>query len=284
MSWMIRLGALLAVMLSGCGEGTTPLGDSGLADAGAIEDGGAGGPTVFVHLRSTHASVAHDPATQGQTPRAWSSGVRSLQLLRSMDDTAPVTVFDHGDDFVEAGYEDGADTVVGMGDLSVIPSGVYTHARVVHTHVRFTIDATVHSVAGSFPGELEDLIVLSDRTTLDGVVRSRGDFDYVLRAAGMEFPYSGSGFYLAPIASGGFWTEVEAGETAYYFAAPVVVSEAVSEDQHFIFEVNMHEGFRWVDEEIAGYSVGVFDMTPVSTEPIVQAGANSFAYSLEASP
>lgn len=53
--------------------------------------------------------------------------------------------------------------------VAAIPPGIYAFARVVHTHVCFTVNATVHSVAGPLPGELEDLIVLSDRATLDGV-------------------------------------------------------------------------------------------------------------------
>lgn len=267
---MTRAWVLLMVL--GCGEPVT-IGDE---DAGQDDEA-----LVYIHLRSTHADVPHAPATSGQTPREWTSGIRSLHLLRTEDDPAPVLVFSHGDDFVEASYADGADTIVGYVSASELSPGTYTWARVVHTHVRFTIDATLHTSLGPAPGALEDLIVLSDRTTLDGIEHTRGHYEYVFRTGGMEYPAQGEGWEVAPIAGGGFYTRVENGETAYYFPAYLEVTGDLTEDQHLIFEVNVHEGFRWTEQTYPGFTVGAFDTTPVSTEPIVQAGANGYAYFLE---
>jgi hypothetical protein len=274
---MGRASVFLGVLCGlGCGEPVVIGGDAGADGGGEVE-----GATVYIHLRSTHEEVPHAGATSGQTPREWTSGVRSLHLLRTEDDPEPVLVFSHGDEYVEASYADGADTVVGYADVSELTPGTYTWARVVHTHVRFTIDATLHTQLGPAPGELEDLIVLSDRTSIDGTEHDRGHYEYTFRTAGMEYPAQGEGFEVAPIAGGGFYTRVEEGEVAYYFPAFIVVRDDLTEDQHLIFEVNVHEGFRWTEQAAAGFTVGVFDTTAVSTEPIVQAGANGFSYFLE---
>ena len=279
------LNFFLFLVIVGCsGAPTAPdasaQDDAGLPiDAGVVRDA-ASGPTVFVHLVSTHDPVAHAPATQGQTPRDWVSGIRSLHLLRREDDPAPLLVFSHGDGFVEGSYADGADTIVGSAPIADLVPGTYTSARVVHTHVRFTIDATLHAGFGPMPGVLEDLLVLSDRTTLDGVERARGDYRFTFRTAGMSFPTEGSNFFIDPIAGGGFTTRVEEGETAYYFPVSLLVNDRLTEDMHVYFEVNVHEGFRWTDSDMTDYEPGVFDMTPLGTEPIVQAGANTYSYRL----
>jgi len=255
--------------------------DSGLADAGAVAvdvDAGAGGPRVYIHMRATTAAVAHTPGTSGVTPRGFSSGIRSLELLRTIDDPSPALIFSHGDGYVEASYEDGADTVVGSAAIADLPTGAFTWARAVHTHVRFTIPATAHGSFGAVPGELEALLVLSDRTTLDGVERTHGDYRYVFRVAGMALPSEGRGFPIPAIDSGGFTMRTEAGETSYAFPVALEVRSDFAEDIHVIFEVNTHESFRWTDTDAPGYAAGAFDLTALGTEPIVQAGANSYRY------
>lgn len=283
--------ALSLLLLAGC-SGAPSAPDAGLAtdaglapDAGyapdaALPDAALPGATVYVHLVSSHDPVPHAPATAGQTPRDWVSGIRSLHLLRVEDDPDPFLVFTHGDGFVEASYADGADTIVGSAPIAELEPGTYTWARAVHTHVRFTIDATLHAGFGPMPGELENLIVLSDRTTLDGVEHRRGDYTFTFRTAAMEYPTSGSGYEIAPIPGGGFHTRVEDGETAYYFPILLEVTDRLTEDVHLLFEVNVHEGFRWTDATMPGYETDVFDITPLGTEPIVQAGANRYSYRL----
>ncbi len=283
--WSWLRGMVLAAAIAGCGGPTAGGGDGGATDAGSAADAGdtrdAGvpsGPRVLVHLTATHAAVTHAPGSAGQTPRDWVSGIRSLHLLRSMDDPAPFLVFSHGDGFVEASYADGADTIVGERPIAELERGTYAWARVVHTHVRFTLDATLHAGFGPMPGVLEDEIVLSDRTTLDGVAYAQGDYSTNFTTAGMSFPSRGSGYAVPAIAGGGFSARVEDGETAYYFPAPLVVDDTLTTDVHLIFEVDVHEGFRWTDQPTADYAEGVFDITPVGTEPIVQAGANGYTY------
>lgn len=287
-----RAVPIFALILVACADPTTLPGEDGgrpLDDAAMpAEDGGAPaadasveGPRVHVHLRATHAPVPHADGTVGQTPRDWRSGVRSLHLLRALDDPEPALIFSHGDGYVEASYGDGADTIVGSASAADLPSGTFTWARAVHTHVRFTIDATAHGAATPIDGAFTDLIVLSDRTTVDGSVRARGDYEWRFQAPGVDVPHEGTGYEVLPIDGGGFHTRAEDGETAYYFPALVVVDPTVTEDVHFIFEVNVHEGFRWTDQTQPGYRDGVFDVAWTGTEPIVQAGANGYAYFTE---
>lgn len=255
--------------------------DAGLAHDGAVAvlpDGGAGGPRVYIHMRATTAPVAHAAGTSGTTPRAFSSGIRSLELLRTADDPSPVLVFSHGDGYVEASYADGADTIVGSAAIADLTTGAFTWARAVHTHVRFTIPATAHGSFGAVPGDLEALLVLSDRTTLDGIARTHGDYRFVFRVAGMALPTEGSGYAIPAIDSGGFTMRTEAGETSYAFPVALEIRNDFAADVHVIFEVNTHESFRWTDRDDAGYVAGGFDLTALGTEPIVQAGANSYRY------
>src|SRR5690606_25744846 len=104
--------AWVGVLVAACGTGASPA-DGGeredaappIADAGvdarvdagvdagadgAAEHDASSGPRVFVHLRATHEPLTHDSASSGQTPRAWTSGIRSLRLLRTEDDPDPM--------------------------------------------------------------------------------------------------------------------------------------------------------------------------------------------------
>jgi hypothetical protein len=278
----IGICVCLMLTLGGCAERWNLPRDAGGADGGEPADASvASGAQVHVHLRASHDPVAHPPATSGQTPRDWVSGIRSLHLLRSETDPAPVEIFSHGDGYVEVSYADNADTIAGSAPIATLPNATFTWARAVHTHVRFTIDATLHTSLGPAPGTLDDLIILSDRTTIDGAVHRRGDYRYVFRTGGTDYPAEGTGFTVQPIPGGGFFTRIEDGETAYYFPVYLVVSNDLTEDVHLIFEVNVHEGFRWTELVALGHETGVFDTTVISTEPIVQAGANGYAYFVE---
>ncbi|MEZ4338210.1 MAG: hypothetical protein R3B82_16435 [Sandaracinaceae bacterium] len=261
MRQLLRL-LVITLTLAGCADPVAPADDAGLeADAAMPSDaamsfdaavpldaamgdaGGSSGAQVFVHLVATHDAVDHLPSTSGQTPRDWVSGIRSLHLMRSETDPTPFLVFSHGDGFVEASYADGADTIVGSRPIAELEPGVYAWARVVHTHVRFTIDATLHAGFGPMPGALEDFIALSDRTTALGRTWSQGDYRTVFTTAGRSFPAEGTGYTWPSVPGGGFTTRVEDGETAFYFPAPLVVDDTLSDDVHLIFTVNVHEGF-----------------------------------------
>lgn len=77
------------------------------------------------------------------------------------------------------------------------------------------------------------------------------------------------------LGSGGFSVVREDGEWAYYFPLELVIGPDVTEDVDVIMAVNMHESFRWEDAGQEGYLDGIFDTTPVASEPVVRFGANS---------
>ena len=212
-----------AATLAGCGgsdgdggkgPGTGAGGSGGGGVGGAGGAGGAGGtapggPVVRIHLRATTAPFAHSDGLAGQTPIAHSSGMRSFQLFKDAADPSPLTVFDYGTGFVEAGYDDGDDTVVAEVDPQGLVAGTYTIGRVVHSHVRYRVAATMHASGYVLPGEFDNLQVMSDETLLDGVLRDRGYYEYVFHALGNDYPQTGND---APVpeylGSGGFSVKI----------------------------------------------------------------------------
>lgn len=285
----LRLPLLLslAALLAGCGE-TIDVGGFGGSGGEGGGDGGAGGgaggesAAIAIRLRASAAPFEHADGFAGQTPIAFESGIRSLVLLRDENDPAPVTVFDLGQDAVATRYEDGADTLVYTARARDLPAATFTIARVVHAWTRYEVAGTMHNGALSAPGTFQNFQVLSDGTLVDGTVRDAGYYEYVFATNGMSFPTSGTN---APTpeyeGTGGFSVRVEDGEYAFYFPVNLPVDPSVPTDLAVVLDVNVHEAFRWQDQDQAGYEVGVFDTTPTSFEPVMQLGANSFALTLE---
>lgn len=284
---MILISMMAAAGAVDCGgRGAEPMADTGIpaVDGGIpVDDGGADGPFVHIHLRVVGDPVEHLPATVGQTPALYAGGMRRFTLRRSVDDRAPMVVFDNGDGFVEAGHLPGDDTIVASVPISGLTAGYFTVGSVVYTHARFEIGATMHASGITLPGRLEQIVAMSDRATLDGRVRSRGYYGAIFRAAGMEFPAEGM-VDVPVLPSGGFGVSVVDGEHTYTFPVDLPVDPGFGTDVHMVMEVNMHEPFRWEDEDMPGYAAGVFDMTPVGTEPLRQFGANDFRVYMDPMP
>jgi len=278
------------------GEGAGGAGggsEQGGGGAGAGSEGGAGGvggqapeggaaPAITIRFRSSTAPFPHDDGLAGQTPLSHVSGLRKLQLYPSPTDPNPLTVFDFGSDFVEVSYADGADTPVYTVPASTLPQGLYTVARVVHSHVRYEVASTMHVNGQALPGTYQNLQVLSDGTLLDGQLRNHGYYEYVFSTGYVDFPISGDN---APVPewseTGGFSTKLENGEWGYYFPIELWVTPELTEDVDIVLEVNMHESFRWQDQSEPGFAPGVFDTVPTAFEPVKRFGANDFALSLE---
>lgn len=292
----LLLSTLLALSLAAC-DGGGPGGAGGQGGTGGVggeggtggtggvggEGGGGGaGPVVRIHLRSSAAPFPHADGLSGQTPLAHASGMRSFQLFADPSDPTPVVVFDLGTGFVEVDYADGADTVVATVPASSLTAGTFTLGRVVHSHVRYRVAATMHAQGMSLPGEFDNLQVMSDGTLLDGALRDAGYYEYAFVAGAQSFPASGTD---APVpeylGSGGFSVVVEGSEWAYYFPVSLVVDPGTATDVDVYMDVNMHESFRWQEQALPDYAAGVFDATPVAAEPVVRFGANSHAVSVE---
>lgn len=260
---------------------------SGGADAGSQAGdaggaGGSGGPVIRIHLKANTDPFTQTDGLSGETPLAHSSGMRKYQLFKDANDASPITVFDYGTGFVEAGYENGDDTVVATVDPKTLPEGLYTLGRVVHSHVRYRIAATLHSGALTLPGEFDNLQVLSDGTLIDGVKHDHGYYNYVFKTGNQSYPTTGTNAPVPTYAgTGGFSVKFENGEWAYYFPVHLTLVKNLPADIDMVMEVNMRECFRWEDQMTAGFAPGVFDVTPTTFEPVKKFGANSFAVYLK---
>ena len=255
-----------------------PVGDGG----GPIDpsDAGVAGPKVTIHVQTSTAAFPHADGYSGQTTRKTKQGIRAFRLLRNANDPNPVLVFDHGAGYVEAGYDDGDDTVIGVAPLSKVPAGTYTIAQVVVTHSRFRVSSTMHYGGGAFPGEFDCVQALSDNTVIDGVARARGWYRYVFNVGNQSFPQEGAN---APLPTqpetGGFTMKSNGGVTWYELPVNLVIPPNVTTDVTVIMAVNMNDAFRWEDQPLLGYTKGVYDTTPLSFEPIRRYGANSYKLS-----
>ena len=258
------------------------------ADAAQAPDPDAGpdanvpGPRMYFHIRTNTVPFNHTDGLQGQTARDAYQGIRSFALLQNQNDPHPAFILDLGDGMVEAGYNDGDETLVGSVPLSAIQPGHYTVGRNVVTHSRYKVDATMHAAGLTLPGEFDNIQVLSDGTTVDGVVRPQGWFRYVFRTAGREFPLEGLG---APLptdpTAGGFALHLEDGQAAYYYPLDVTLAAVPDADVHVMLDVNMDHSFRWEDQDTPGFAPGVFDATPAGSEPVRHFGANSLQIDLQ---
>lgn len=288
----VVFACLSGLLLVGCSGSSADIGpgDPGLVDAPTPGDAGVvnpfdgasiPGPKVTIHVKTTTAPFAHQDGFSGQTSRKTKQGVRSFRLLRSAGDPKPVVVFDHGNGFVEAGYDDGDDTVIGIAPVSKLLPGTYTIAQMVVTHSRFRVSSTMHWGGGAYPGEFDCVQALSDRTTLEGAVRSRGWYRYVFTSNGQSVPQEGAN---APLPTqpetGGFTMKTSGGETYYELPIAIVVPSGVMGDVTVVLGINMNDAFRWEDQPLAGYTAGVYDTTPISFEPVRRYGANSYTLSL----
>lgn len=285
----VSLASLFALFALGCSASDDPRtavdsgGDTGAAgDAATDGPADAGGPTLFFHVRTSKAGFTHTDGYAGQTARAAKQGIRSLRLLRSATDAAPVLVFDHGKGFVEAGYVAGDDTVVGQAKVASLAAGDFKIARVGVTHSRFVVASTMHTLGTAVAGDFDCVQTLSEGVEIDGVARPLGWYRYTFLAGGKSYPSEGTGAPLPTSpATGGFVLRTDGGVASYEMAVDVHVDPSAKTDLHVVVEVNMSESFRWEDQAVADYAAGVYDTTPTSFEPIRRFGANSYAVKVE---
>jgi hypothetical protein len=246
-------------------------------------EGTSAGTTVTIRVRATATPITHDDPWSGQTPRDHFAGIRSLTLIDESGRHPALEVFDLSPEHVEAGWNDGDETTIAVIPVESLAYGTFSRARVGISHLRFTVDATVHAMGLSAAGEVRALQVLSDGTVLDGQVRDRGWWRYVFHFAGMQFPAGGdTGAPVAEPPSGGpIEVVVEDDETVVYFPVGILVDPTVQHDVAAVLEVNVHESFRWEDLDEPDYAPGVFDAAPPAFEPIRQLGVNSYTLGFE---
>jgi hypothetical protein len=259
----------------------TDAGDEAATDA-ATSETTSEGPSFVFHVRATTKPFTQTDGLAGQTATKTKQGIRSLRLLKNATDPAPALVFDHGKDFVEAGYDDGNDTVVGSAKVTAITSGHYTLARIGVTHSKFTVDATAHVAGGAYPGTFDCTQTLSDDVTLDGTTHEKGWFKYIFTTGGMSYPQEGTGAPLPTTpGTGGFTLHTDGSQAYYEVPFDVTLDGTQKKDMNVVVIVNMDRAFRWEDEPKPGYANGVYDTTATEHEPVRRFGANSFVVTIE---
>jgi hypothetical protein len=275
---------LVILPLAACGGTTGQVsagaGPSQNETADAAPEASAAG-TLAIHIHANTAAFQHTDGASGQTASSTRAGVRSLRLLRSPSDPEPLQLFDLGATPVEAGFDDGNDTVVAQVAPGALVAGAYMLARLVITHSRFTIDGTMHVGAAATPGTFDDVLVMSNGTLLDGTLRDAGFYDYVFDAGGQKTAFTGANAAIAGYSTtAGARGVVESGEWAVYFPVALMLPANVAPGSTLTIDVNMYESFRWTDLALAGFTAGVFDTTTTSYEPVVRFGGNSFVATL----
>jgi hypothetical protein len=282
--------------LADAGSPSTGLGssssDSGLqpGDDAGVTTGSAGadastpsGPSYEVHLLATQAPLTFADGYSGETPVDQRMGVRKLTLLRDANDPSPVVVFDNGANAVDAGLNDGNDTVCGTALASSLPAATFTVARVTVGYYKFTVAAVLHENGVSTPGDYTDLEVLTNGTKFGGQTYDQGYYSFTFSVGGTAYgTVTGTGL-VTPVddSTGGISLVTTGGEVDYVFGINLQTNPGLTSTAKIVMTVNTYQDFRWQDVSGPGYEPGVFDTTATECEPVMSFGANAFTVAVE---
>lgn len=282
--------ALAALLLCACDTDTIDHGaadgatDAGIADQapgpdrGASGDG-AGGHVIRIRVKGDTTPRSFSDGFAGQTPKTYVMGLARYELMTSATDPAPVVAFDHGHNPVDVDLL--GQTLAGTARIADIPAGSYTHGRVLLTHSRFTIAATVHAGV-PVPGTITTVVALSD-TTINGAPWKQNQASFTFKAGTLEQTVPAS---LPALPSTGGGTVVQQGGKTWLvfpFPKPITISSATARDHDATIIYKVFESFRWQDETAAGYQTDVFDVDALkqTVEPVKNYGATGYAIELD---
>lgn len=290
--------AVSCFLLAACGgsagsvdpaESRAPSTPTGAAEGSGPEtsvpvDGGAPAPDVpglALHVRATDAAFPHADGLAGQTPTMARVGIVGLVLSRGEDDPSPWVVFDRGTSFVDTPLDPGSDTRVAAVPASQLRPGVYTRAQVFVTHVAFRVASVMHVTGAAVPGVFDDVQALADGVVLGGAPRASGWYRYTFLAGGTTpaGTLEGTAAPLPRVDAGPFRLVVEGGRARYEWPVTVVVTPETRGKA--VLTVNVHEDFRWRDQQAPGFAPKVFDTTPTSFEPVESFVGNAYTLTLE---
>lgn len=297
--WGRILALASGILLSACGDERIDhaTADGGAADRGAdlhaTADGGAqpdraaadpdgpaaGGAEVRIYIEGDVSPMIIEDGASGQTPKSYTMGLGRFDVLRSADDPAPVTVFDHKEAPVEVDLL--SRTLGGSARLADLPGGTYTHGRVLLTSARVTVAATVH-LGLAVPGDLTILTALSDGT-VGGKPMQQGQAEFTFQVGAAQQTVPGVVPAL-PTTAGGTIVQQQ-GQTwmIFPFPEPLTLSPAATQDHAATITYRVFESFRWQDEDKPGYQTAVFDIdaATMSYEPVTNFGATAYAVTTE---
>lgn len=285
---------VVPVLFAACGGeagtvGPPPGSSSGSSGASGSSGGGSGtgvddpgGPRLTLALRGSVTPVTHADALSGQTPSRQIVAIKSLWLYTSAADPSPVKVLDLGAKSVETDLVTGVTSEIGTVALRSIPAGTYTLAKVGTAYVRYSVAARMHGPI-TVDGRYDNVQALSDGAVIDGSTRAKGWYRYAFSVGAMPYGVvEGEGAPVPQVpATGGIALDSAGSDSFYVFPTLVVIDPTVPNDQRAVCEVNVHESFRWQDQDGPGYAPRVYDTTPTSFEPVMAFGANGFTLQLE---
>lgn len=257
-------------------DATYPL-DSGIQPDGADPDSSMDPEKAMlsIYVEGDVTPKPFDDGLSGQTPQNYLMYFSSVELLRSFDDATPLVLADHGDGSMEVDMLSKTRVVHVPSDS--LPLGVYTHGRARLAAVSFDIDATVHHQEMILPGQVEVFGVLSD-TIVDGVQRSKGEASYTF----MGYTVQGT---LPPLPSTAIGALIEEDGSTYLvfaFSQPVFISSVMEQDMTVTIVFEVHESFRWQDQDLPGFQPQVFDVTTsMESEPVVCFGATGYRIEMD---
>ena len=260
--------------------GSRPGASSGGSASGNEDPSGA---RLTLSLRGSTAPVAHLDTFSGQTPSHQIVAIKSLWLYKSASDARPLAVLDLGARSVETDLVTGATSDIGTVALKSLPAGTYTLAKVGVAYVRYSVASRMHSTLTA-DGRYDNIQALSDGAVIDGQTRAKGWYRYAFAVGATTYGVlEGAAAPLPQLPSGGgISLETAGAESFYVFPTAVTIDPNEPRDQRVVCEVNVHESFRWQDQEQPGYAAHVYDTTPTVFEPVMAFGANAFSLKLEA--
>jgi hypothetical protein len=274
--WWSWCCALAIGAAAGCGGSTSSAADGG-ADALA-QDAGADAPgrsVIEIYVEGDPTAKTFTDGYSGQTPRDFFMGLQRFELLRSIDDPAPVKVFDLAPGYMEVDMS--TKSLVGVGRTPDIPAGTYTHGRVLLTMARFTVDATAHSGAAQFAGTMTVLDAISE-TTIDGTPFTKGKCELTFTAGSFTNTQS---YTLPPLPGTAGGTLVDDGPRTWMvfpFPTPMAIdpTDTTTHQATVIYET--FESFRWEEKPASGYLDGAWDVNAnlVDSEVVKNFGATGY--------
>jgi hypothetical protein len=258
--------------------------DSAATDGQSSQDGslpdGSSGYKLDIYVEGDSTPKTFTDGYSGQTPTNYYMGVSRFDLMTSENDTSPVTVFDHGEDYVEVDMSQ--NTLVGSADLADLPFDFYTHGRVLLKMTRFDVETTVHTTMppAQVPGTVTVVAALSD-AIIDNEQRSQDWVEYTFNVMGgitttgslPELPSTGGGTVVKQ--NGELWL-------VFALQSGLTISPLPTQDHTATITYEIYESFRWEDQQQANYTEGVFDaQAEGTTEPVMNFGATGYSISVD---
>jgi hypothetical protein len=275
--WWSWCGALAIVAAAGCGGSSTSAADGG-TDALAQDDAGGDAPgrsVIEIYVEGDPTAKTFTDGYSGQTPRDFFMGLQRFELLRSINDSAPVKVFDLAPGYVEVDMS--TKSLVGVGRTPDIPAGTYTHGRVLLSMARFKVDATAHSGGTQFAGTMTVLDAISE-TTIDGTPFTKGRCELTFTAGSFT---NTQDYTLPPLLGTAGGTIVDDGPRTWMvfpFPSSMVIDPTDTTTHQATVSYETYESFRWEEKQASGYLDGAWDVNAnlVDTEVVKNFGATGY--------